>query len=138
MGQKEHFCFYISGKILEMCLSGIPRGDMPAPAPGTIAWGLKDADRLQPLRAYSCFGAWSQFPLKHIDAAKEGEEAQMPSRQPMHFYSRLTLQLEKWALSDLLKGIWLLGGGAESGTQTHIFVLRALSKHQILPAPSQC
>ena len=70
MGQKEHLCFYISCKILDIPLGCISIGHMPTPELGTVAGRLKDADWPQPLRAYSRFGAWSQFPLKRIDAVK--------------------------------------------------------------------
>lgn len=84
------------------------------------------------------FRSWSQFPLKHIDAVRRGRSCRdYPGSQPIfttdwHYYHGKT-----WALSDLLKGIRFLGRGAEPGTQTHIFELRALSKHKVPLAPCQ-
>lgn len=66
-GGKEHFCVYISCKSLEIGLSCISAGHMTPPELETMARGPQDAAWLQPIRAHSCFGARSQFTLKHID-----------------------------------------------------------------------
>lgn len=90
-GQEAHFCFCISCKILETRLSGTPRGHSWT---GDCGRGTK--------RCF--FGAWSQFPLKHIDAVRRGKRVQMPSCQTTHFYDRLTLSWEKLSIGWLIEG----------------------------------
>lgn len=83
------------------------------------------------------FGAWSQFPLKHIDAVRSEKRCRRYPGRQHSFTTDWHYHGKDWALSDLLKGIRFPGRGAEPGTQTHIFELRALSEHKMPLTPCQ-